>query len=762
MLTKMRVVAVCALAALSCSTDRSTSEPLSQVAQAWQPQPPTAFPTTLCMASAYSLKQTVIGAKTHVSGPIGSAGDVRVGASAQVGSVEASGNIVLGSGASVTGGVEAQGTLTKQANVRISGTTSTGHAVPALTILSPAVVAGTQGVTVDGHQHLSLPPGLYGEVRAHPQSELTLTTGIYGLKSFILESSDVHLVLDVRLGPIVVNVLDDMSFGDRLVTNVLDNADSGFVQFYSVGTTDVRIGNAADIFGVIIAPNAVVHLSPDAFVKGAVYGQQVVLDQDSELVGTGCPEAEDLGSPTCAVTNDSKQATLSYSATCDGHTCPHPALTVQAQFTTGVPTGEVDLVETLRLGGAPLLTISSKSEGQTTTTVVDYAPPIKGITRATFVYDGSTMSGNVDGRALIPVPLSPSALDPLSLPAMRFADGRPPPNVSTPKTIESGLAIVLAQAQIGGRQKCDPSNPSCDSCEDNCNTEGYVCDGGALLCLIAGPFAGECAAAASAVCAVKYEACGMNCEAPGNACCQVPCSGGACCNFGDQCLPQGLGCCTLPEIICGSQCCPTGIVQCDKAGGCCPQADTPCGPTCCAPGEQCSDSAEGICCAPTQTPCGTNCCAPGELCADSVHGVCCPAGIATCGGGCCGTQIELCQQPGNVCCQTPLCNGQCCGNAACVNGQCCFGPTTSTGECCGFGTTICSGQCCAGSCTTGGICCPFGETACGSECCLEFSACFDSTTSTCTPPCPIGEEPTTITLPGGGLTIVCVPITMPR
>lgn len=186
----------------------------------------------------------------------------------------------------------------------------------------------------------------------------------------------------------------------------------------------------------------------------------------------------------------------------------------------------------------------------------------------------------------------------------------------------------------------DADRRRCSNCENKCNAAAADCVGtasalwvlGLIGCAVFGPFAPVCAAGATsgfavanALCAAKLAACqGLECHAPGGACCPVFCGLGHCCSSGDRCTENG--CCPSNRAICG--------------GSCCDEGERCCGGKCCPPHMFCIDN---VCTYPsfgnftpspvTETPpvSSTGVCPPDHF---ACHGRCCPNGMSCCSYGC--------------------------------------------------------------------------------------------------------------------------------
>ncbi|MCA9668121.1 MAG: hypothetical protein KC503_21130 [Myxococcales bacterium] len=330
-------------------------------------------------------------------------------------------------------------------------------------------------------------------------------------------------------------------------------------------------------------------------------------------------------------------------------------------------------------------------------------------------------------------------------------------------------------------ETCDALQTCCESgCanlrldKDNCGTCGNAC-GPEQYCS-----GGGCR------CSNGRQACGLNCCAAGEQCCEGQCVSKTdprhCGSCGRACRP-GEGCCNVKGIgyvcycqTCGDDGCGPGQACCGR-NGCVDVLDNPqnCG-SCghrCREGTHCK-SGQCLCDSGT-VACGSGCCAAGEsCCADRcvdtstdasncggcgqqctggkvcLGGTCaCPAGRAPCDGGCCATGQSCCAgkcidyatDPANC----GSCGNRCGGNQTCSNGRCVcvsgYDACPGNDHCCLAGRSCCAYGCCSreshplcvqyagqpGCCPEGyPVTCPSANTASGVACCPAGTICsFD-------------------------------------
>jgi hypothetical protein len=327
----------------------------------------------------------------------------------------------------------------------------------------------------------------------------------------------------------------------------------------------------------------------------------------------------------------------------------------------------------------------------TSTLQFRYGRAFTGIARADLVNDGQTVSGTVDGRAIVPFPAS-GQVQPF-----QFQDGQPAPDTALSEELTQRLAELYAKAETQSEACAGAGARAADLHAERhtslpCITCVGACAAGATICGL--KLKGPCAAAA-AICLVGAAACFAGCMAIGFAgcalaavacvdicarepCCAIPChhtNGDTfCCEEGHTCLRPG-ACCAPGRFACQGQNCCASAERCMPGGACCEHPNFPCGTSCCGP-------FTGLCC--------NGVCCNGEC----INGSCCPAPGRRCG---------------NTCCTAECCNGVCCNsNQSCISGVC----TTV----CAPGTSFCpgNGQCCLSTQT---CCRRHGAWVCSSTSC---------------------------------------------
>jgi hypothetical protein len=333
---------------------------------------------------------------------------------------------------------------------------------------------------------------------------------------------------------------------------------------------------------------------------------------------------------------------------------------------------------------------------------VTYGAAFSGINQARFSSDGTTITGEIDGRAIAPLPVG-------SAPGqIAFADGGPALEVQGNAKLLKAIQGLFSKAGALAAS-CQPSQNArsvsaeehflssieCIAKQGKCVAEGAKCEAdvaalAASTCTIV-PFIGPivCGIIGTVNCAYELASCSRRARYS-STCCPVRCGGDVedldgpnplCCEPGETCQDPNSNegrCCPAGMVSCGGDCCPAG--QCTSGFCCTTGVGTICGNQCCGPLSSC---------------CGGRCCA--GVCNGNI---CCVGGELPCGSGCC--------------------NGTCCNNSCCPTGQVCC-----NNVCCPSGYTCQNNQCvqvcnpgevpCAGACCTGGqqcYRCPNGAQVC--------------------------------------------------
>lgn len=350
------------------------------------------------------------------------------------------------------------------------------------------------------------------------------------------------------------------------------------------------------------------------------------------------------------------------------------------------------------LGGAPVLTVETSGDDGVAITTLTYGGAFSGIRRAQITNDGTTISGTIDGRAIVPMPASANPN------SATFQDGGPPPNVQVDPKLQAaiqglwqevGESAASCKAASGGQaasQRAGQASSRRNAKSASQRTKNGHAENGHI----------EAHPEQDADCLALY----------------IPCQTGYV-----GCLAGAAGCAAL--LFGAPICVAAVVVTCTYAAGVC-RRGIRLGPTCCP--VRCGGNLDAA------NPFGEDpgCCEKNETCLDpnSSTSACCPPGTSSCGG---------------VCCSNGRCaNGSCCEFPNFMCGGTCVGPFT---PCCGG--AVCNGTCIGNTCCTGGFncggfCCQNGRSCCGGVCCGVGQVCNaqNQCTTQCPVMCPIGGNQT--------------------
>jgi hypothetical protein len=442
-----------------------------------------------------------------------------------------------------------------------------------------------------------------------------------------------------------------------------------------------------------------------------------------------------------------EQRSFSSSTTADGRTV---ALMMAMSADRAAKTSTIQI----KIDGqvAFLLTRRQTRTGRTLSAATSHttAGPAFGVDSLELDSDGTTLTGTINGRAIVPFDLSSGG----GFGAIKFADGRPAPQGSVDPAVRDAVEQAFKKAAqdarlcvpppeyhpdyIKGEGKAVYESPAdagfskdCQNCYNDCYTSFNSCEAYAAVgCADSGPFYPICIEVALNSCGDSQSGCEDSC-AYGSVCCPLKCDNappsngpGLCCEAGQICVDPTNG-----------YCCPDGYTRA-CAGGvqsdcvCCPNTQATCNGTCCDTGQACSQ--EGICCKQYEfnkrpVSCRGTCCGGGQTCA---AGFCCD--------------------------EKSVCGGQCC-DGECKDGKCCVGSWCGD-KCCGYG---CDGDKCKPNplCLGGqwikGSCCQ-DQNVCGKVCCPSDQTCLDATTGSCgNLKCSSGQTACKSEMTGGTYTSVC-------
>ncbi len=190
------------------------------------------------------------------------------------GSLTAGDDIDISSDNTITGDITAGDDVDNDGTV--DGTVTEEGAVSPVDIppLAP-FAAGTEDITVEDEETLDLPPGSYGDVEVERDGILNLSAGEYFLEELIL-NTDTQLNIDLSGGPVFINVVNKLRFGDRSVVSTSEGeGGSGKVFFNSLQSSNLELRRESTVLGTIVAPDAKVRAESYVHFRGAICAEDI-------------------------------------------------------------------------------------------------------------------------------------------------------------------------------------------------------------------------------------------------------------------------------------------------------------------------------------------------------------------------------------------------------------------------------------------------------------------------------------------------------
>lgn len=208
----------------------------------------------------------------------------RVGVQAQVGALQSESSVDLRDNAVVNGSLLTHGTLTRGQGTTVTGPIQQGVATGLLGL--PQIAAfnvGTGNVTLEPNQQRSLSPGAYADVLVKGTATLTLSPGMYFVRSFTTEATAHLNVSSAGLAQVFIST--QLTHRGSL--------DSGALAVAYRGTQPVYL--ESPFRGGLLAPNADVYVRKN--YVGELGARSLDLSPDITLT---CQRPEDAGMATPA------------------------------------------------------------------------------------------------------------------------------------------------------------------------------------------------------------------------------------------------------------------------------------------------------------------------------------------------------------------------------------------------------------------------------------------------------------------------------
>ncbi len=189
-----------------------------------------------------------------------------------IGNISAVDDIEIRSKNTINGDVSAGDDLDNDGT--INGTASDNASVDlvALPVLN-AYSAGGDDVTVEENQDIALPPASYADVEVESDGTLRFASGEYFLDALTF-NSDARFVADVSAGEVIINIVSDLEFGQRMTVEV-NGGSSDLLTFNKLQSRSIELGREATVLGNIIAPNANVRANSYVRFRGAICAKDI-------------------------------------------------------------------------------------------------------------------------------------------------------------------------------------------------------------------------------------------------------------------------------------------------------------------------------------------------------------------------------------------------------------------------------------------------------------------------------------------------------
>jgi hypothetical protein len=241
-----------------------------------------------------ALDQLIMADRSSISGGNAAAnGYIELGCASNLnGSLTGGADALLRENAFINGSLTVAGALNRQNQTTISGTIAQHASVPQLTIATESTPAGSTPTTINCDQIATLPPGTYGDVHIYSRARVTLQTGTYYFKSFVIEP-DVNITVNVANGPVQLKIADNCSIGDLDIFVLSGGTSPKLLSIYSNQSSELRIGCNVLFTGCITAPNACVHvnsvkqLDGTARIRASIKAKSIQLEPDVFIDATG-------------------------------------------------------------------------------------------------------------------------------------------------------------------------------------------------------------------------------------------------------------------------------------------------------------------------------------------------------------------------------------------------------------------------------------------------------------------------------------------
>ncbi|MDZ7361708.1 MAG: proprotein convertase P-domain-containing protein [candidate division KSB1 bacterium] len=205
------------------------------------------------------------------------------------GNLTAVNGILIRSKNTVVGDATAGNHVSILGNARVTGAVTIAP-VARIPLPTLSFAAGLGSILLSQNKSLTLPPGAYAEVRVLNGSKLFLSSGVYFMSKLELNGSTM-LICDVAAGPITINVVGNLSFGEsaKVVITPAGPMASTQVGFLTMSGSTVNIGAKAVVRGAIIAPSTLVTLGQKSQFKGSICAKKIEVSNGASFFHHSSP-----------------------------------------------------------------------------------------------------------------------------------------------------------------------------------------------------------------------------------------------------------------------------------------------------------------------------------------------------------------------------------------------------------------------------------------------------------------------------------------
>ena len=194
------------------------------------------------------------------------------------GNVDASSHCFLRERANISGDLRYTNQCEEQNGVVAKTKSEVALSKPVVGI--PNIVAGITPISVGLDQNVTVSPSNYGAFYANARSKVHLSSGSYTFQNIFTEP-DAEFAFDLTSGPITINVLGNVRFGDRNTFSITGGNPSEIL--WNVAGENVDMGTDGLYFGKVVAPSAFVRIPSRSHLVGAVYANKFQIEPQSTV-----------------------------------------------------------------------------------------------------------------------------------------------------------------------------------------------------------------------------------------------------------------------------------------------------------------------------------------------------------------------------------------------------------------------------------------------------------------------------------------------